>query len=91
MLKQASNRGHYDALRRFKLSGPMGADAGVMPKGDEQSHGTERVQYAPKAPGQDSMSAARAGMPDWLWDTFTSYDNVAPGRADGTFGQETIG
>jgi hypothetical protein len=66
----------------------MGADAGVQPKGDEVSHGTERIPYPAQETG---TSAARAGMPDWLWDNFTTYDQIAPGRADGTFGQETIG
>ena len=36
-------------------------------------------------------SAAAASMPDWLWDNFTTYDRAAPGRADGTWGQEVIG
>lgn len=72
-----------------KFASAMGADAGVQPKGDEVSHGTERVQYPAQTQG---TSAARAGMPDQLWDTFTTYDRgMAPGRADGTFGQEVIG
>lgn len=91
MLKNANNAGTLAALRRFKLSGPMGADAGVMPKGDEQTHGTDRAPYTPKAPGQSTPGELQANMPDWLWDAFTTYDNIAPGRADGTFGQETIG
>jgi hypothetical protein len=90
LLKNAHHRGTAAALQRFKLAGPMGADVGVMPKGDEQSHGTDRVQYARRDPtsvpnGQDPNMSA------WLWDNFTTYDNIAPGRADGTFGQETIG
>ena len=87
-IKQAFWNGMMDAHRRFKLAGPMGADAGVQPKGSEVSHGTARTQYPAQAEG---ISAARADMPDWLWDNFTSYDQIAPGRADGTFGQEVIG
>jgi hypothetical protein len=66
----------------------MGADAGVQPKGVEVSHGTARTPYPAQA---DGSSATRANMPDWLWDHFTSYDRIAPGRADGSFGQEVIG
>jgi len=66
----------------------MGASIGVQPKGPEVSHGTDRTQYPPQSGG---TSAARSNMPDWLWDHFTSYDKVAPGRADGTYGQEVIG
>ena len=87
-LRTAYTRGAYDALARFKLGGSMGADAGVQPKGDEVSHGTARTQYPAQVEGS---SAARANMPDWLWDHFTTYDQIAPGRADGSFGQEVIG
>lgn len=91
MIKTAHDRGRVEALVRFKLAGPMGANPGVMPKGEEQSHGTESVQY-PQGHPSDPTSAAHGDMPDWLWDIFTSYDgNVAPGRADGSYGQETIG
>jgi len=63
-----------------------------MPKGEEQSHGTARTQYPRTEPGDDLLrSEARENMPDWLWNAFTTYDHIAPGRADGTFGQETIG
>lgn len=71
-----------------KFANAMGASAGVQPKGDEVSHGTARTQYPAQAEG---TSAARANMPDWLWDHFTTYDQIAPGRADGSFGQEVIG
>jgi hypothetical protein len=67
----------------------MGADAGVQPKGDEVSHGTERVQYTKRAPSD--LALPPTNMPDWLWNNFTTYDQIAPGRADGTFGQEVIG
>lgn len=80
--------GAHAALTRLKLSGAMGAEPGVQPKGPEQSHGTARIQYPPQ---EEGTSAARANMPDWLWDNFTTYDRIAPGRADGTFGQEVIG
>ena len=93
-LRQALERGARDALSRFKLAGALGADAGVMPKGDEQSHGTERIQYAQRDAGPSETtegSAAASNMPDWLWDLFTTYDRTAPGRADGSYGQETIG
>jgi hypothetical protein len=71
-----------------KYGNAMGADAGVQPRGPEVSHGTTRAQYPAQAEG---TSAARANMPDWLWDHFTTYDQIAPGRADGTYGQEVIG
>jgi hypothetical protein len=79
-----------------KFAGALGADAGVMPSGPEQSHGTERIQYAQRDAPKDGAtplegSAAAASMPDWLWDNFTTYDRAAPGRADGTWGQEVIG
>ena len=84
-------RASYEAGRRAalaKFAGPMGADVDVQPRGPEVSHGTERAPYPAQEQG---TSAARADMPDWLWDHFTSYDRMAPGRADGTFGQEVIG
>ncbi len=79
-----------------KYAGPMGADVGVQPKGDEVSHGTDRVQYAKRETPSDGAPAMEAGsavsnMPDWLFDNFTTYDQIAPGRADGTWGQEVIG
>lgn len=88
----ATSKGARDALLRFKLAGPMGADSGVMPKGDEQSHGTDRVQYARKDTPDPSQTPSwwRDVMPDWLWDNFTSYDNIGPGRAH-EYGQEVIG
>lgn len=93
MLKHAHSRGALAALRAFKLAGPMGANAGVQPRGDEQSHGTERVQYAKRTNGQptpDESSTTAGSMPDWLWNLF-NYDTQAPGRADGSYGQEVIG
>lgn len=94
MLRDAFTAGARAA--RAKFAGAMGVDAGVMSSGPEQSHGTERIQYAPRETPNDGQppqqtSALAADMPDWLWDNFTSYDRVAPGRADGTWGQETIG
>lgn len=95
-VKKAFEAGRLAALTHFKLAGPMGADIGVQPKGDEVSHGTERVPYAARETPSDGAptldgSEAGANMPDWLWDNFTTYDRAAPGRADGTFGQEVIG
>jgi len=88
-LADAQASGTRSALVRFKLAGPMGADIDIMPKGDEQSHGTDRFQYQQRSPvsppnGQDP------DMSSWLWD-ISDLDHMAPGRADGTFGQETIG
>ena len=92
----AYTRGAYGALVQFKLGGSMGADAGVQPKGDEVSHGTERIPYAKRTTSNDGARAQAAGsavsnMPDFLWDNFTTYDQIAPGRADGSYGQEVIG
>lgn len=94
MLKQAYDAGVRAALAKF--GGAMGADAGVQPKGDEVSHGTERIPYAKRDTPNDGTSVldnseAAGNMPDWLWDNFTTYDRIAPGRADGTWGQEVIG
>lgn len=91
---KAYEAGARAALAKF--AGAMGADAGVMPSGPEQSHGTERIQYAQRDTPRDGAtplegSEAAANMPDWLWDNFTTYDSIAPGRADGTWGQEVIG
>jgi hypothetical protein len=95
-LRDTYTRGANAALTCFKLANSMGADSGVQPTGDEVSHGTDRIQYAKRetpndgAPA-DAASAWRANMPDWLWDNFTTYDQIAPGRADGSYGQEVIG
>jgi hypothetical protein len=95
-LVAAYTQGKNAALAHFKLANSMGANAGVQPRGDEFSHGTERIPYAHReTPGDgahtEAASNARANMPAWLWDHFTTYDNIAPGRADGSFGQEVIG
>lgn len=91
MLKTAHDRGARAALVFFKIAGPMGADIAVQPRGPEVSHGTEAIQYARRDAGPLApASAARADMPDWLWN-LSSYDRQAPGRADGSYGQETIG
>ncbi len=96
MLRLAHNRGVHEALVHFKLANSMGADAGVQPTGDEVSHGTERIPYAKRQTPSDGNPAQTAGsavsnMPDWLWNNFTTYDQIAPGRADGSYGQEVIG
>lgn len=95
-LRATYTRGAHAALVHFKLANSMGADAGVAPQGTEVSHGTERIQYAKRQTPNDGVPAQAAGsavanMPDWLWDNFTSYDQIAPGRADGSYGQEVIG
>jgi hypothetical protein len=95
-LVAAYTRGADAALARFKLANSMGANAGVQPRGDEFSHGTERIPYTRRDTSNDgapveASSSARTNMPAWLWDHFTTYDNIAPGRADGSFGQEVIG
>lgn len=95
-LARAYREGSRAALARLKLAGPGGADINVQPKGDEVSHGTSRVQYAQRGEGGSAPESAensewRADMPAWLWDNFTTYDHIAPGRADGTWGQEVIG
>ncbi len=89
MLKQARNQGVRAALARFKLSGAMGAPPGVAPRGDEQSHGTERHQYPARSPASDPNNQD-PDMSDWLW-TVSDVNHLAPGRADGTYGQEVIG
>lgn len=89
MLKQAHSRGVYSALVRFKLSGAMGAPISVQPRGDEQSHGTAQHQYPARSPAS-SPNSQDPDMPDWLWN-ISDIDHLAPGRADGTYGQEAIG
>lgn len=88
-LAEAYRRGQANALARFKLAGPMGADVAVAPRGDEQSHGTELRPY-PERQSSDPVDGQRPDMPDWLWN-LSEYDRIAPSRADGTFGQEVIG
>lgn len=85
-LRAAYEHGARAALLKF--AGPMGADIKVQPRGDEVSHGTARTQYPAQTEG---TSAARANMPDALWNQTRSYDHSAPGSADGSFGQEVIG
>lgn len=88
-LAQAWRQGTRSALARFKLAGPMGADIGVQPRGDEQSHGTERLQYPARPPTSDP-DGQDPDMSSWLWN-ISDIDHLAPGRADGSFGQEVIG
>jgi hypothetical protein len=96
MLKGAYFSGSDAALAHLKLAGPMGADHAPTPTGDGPIHGTELIPYAKRDSVNDGNKASLAGsavsnMPSWLWDNFTTYDKIAPGRSDGTFGQETIG
>jgi hypothetical protein len=89
---EAYTQGVYAARACFKQANALGADAGVAPKGPEWSHGTARTQYAERGREHAHGSEDAANMPDWLWDHFTSYDDdMAPGRADGSYSQEVIG
>jgi len=88
-LRAARRSGVESALARFKLAGAMGAPAGVQPHGSEHSHGTTRLPYPPRSPGSDP-AGQDPNMPDWLWN-ISDIDHLAPGRADGTYGQEVIG
>ncbi len=89
MLAHAYDQGRRTALARFKLSGAMGASPGVAPRGDEQSHGTYRHQYPARSPVSPPNSQD-PNMPDWLWN-ISDINHLAPGRADGTYGQEVVG
>lgn len=101
MLKTSYNRGAHAALCRFKVAidlpgtAPMGADYGVSPAGDEQSHGTDRTVYPPRRTSDGTSAAPAEGLPqdqfntDWLWD-ISKYDALAPG-ATGEWGQEVVG
>jgi hypothetical protein len=82
-------QGAKSALVKFKLAGPMGADIGVAPRGGEQSHGTERLQYPARSPASNP-DGQDPDMSSWLWDV-SDVDRLAPGNADGSFGQEVIG
>lgn len=76
-------------LARFKLGSSMGANIGVQPRGDELSHGTERFQYPSRSPSS-TPDGQDPGMSSRLWN-ISDVDHLAPGRADGSFGQEVIG
>jgi hypothetical protein len=93
MLKTAYIRGMCDARRKY--AGTLGASVAVQPQGVEMSHGTNSIPYPLKTPLAASENvdefAPPSNMPEWLWDNFTSYDQVAPGRTDGTFGSEVVG
>jgi hypothetical protein len=89
VLAHAHNQGRQAALAQFKLGNSMGADIGVQPRGDELSHGTERFQYPARSPAS-SPDNQDPDMSSWLWN-ISDIDHLAPGRADGSFGQEVIG
>lgn len=75
-----------------KFAGTLGASIGVQPTGPVVSHGTMATRYPPRAapePAVHSSQAASAAAS--LWDSFTSNDRLAPGRADGTFSDAVIG
>lgn len=95
MFKSAYNKGIQDALARFKLAGPLGAD---VPPGSIDAHGTTaRIPYAlrPSAnppPGEPYDDAAReraTGRVDWLWN-ISDIDHMGPGGAS-DYGTEVIG
>lgn len=94
MLQDAYKNGIAASLRRFKIAagGPAGASPGVMPRGDEMSHGTNLIPYAVRSrlnsdvaehQPQDQFNA------DWLWNN-QDLSRMAPGNVSG-FGQEVIG
>lgn len=95
MLRNAYNSGVTAALSRFKLAldvspGVMGADPGVAPRGDEQSHGTTLLPYPFKtSPHDPSVQPAKNQGTDFLWNLST-YDKLGPGMT-GEWGQEVIG
>lgn len=94
-LRDAYNEGCTAAFARFKLSNVvMGSSYGVMPRGTEMAHGTDRFQYPlrPRATSDagDPLERARAeSATDFLWG-LAKYDNHAPDNVSG-FGTETIG
>jgi hypothetical protein len=99
MLREDYNSGVGAALARFKLAdGTLGADYGVAPRGEEQSHGTRLNEYPLRrgdnsAPGDAYQFTSRAHGKDYgsdfLWN-ISKYDRWAPG-ATGEWGQEVIG
>lgn len=82
-LVEAYRQGVRDA--RTKLAGPMGADIGVAPRGDEQSHGTETIPYP-----SGRRETTDHDKIDRLWDLF-GKGREAPGGTGGQYGTETIG
>jgi hypothetical protein len=96
-LATAHRRGVTDALARFKVAGPMGAEYGVGPPGSEVSHGTMLLPNQPRSssnsvPGgaYDPATRLRAeGSTDALFN-ISEYDRQAPGNVSG-YGQEVIG
>lgn len=88
-LRAAQRDGVTRALARFKLASALGAPPGVAPRGEEHSHGTGRHQYPPRSPSM-APASQDPNMPDRLWN-MSDISRLAPGRADGTYGQEVIG
>ena len=82
-LEAAYDKGKKAAFARFKLAETMGADYGVAPRGEEQSHGTAEIPYQGRGQTTDP------DMSQWLWDIF-GEGREAPG-AVGEYGTETIG
>jgi hypothetical protein len=99
MFQSAFDAGFSAALRRFKLAdGTLGADYGVAPSGEEQSHGPRLNEYPLRRGsnpqlGSDYQFTTRSHGKDYgtdfLWN-LSEYDKLAPG-ATGEFGQEVIG
>ena len=80
---------HYGLAKHAAV---MGANYGVNPTGDEQSHGTERIEYprryrSSSAPFETLHQDQFNG--DWLWKN-QDLDHMAPGKVEG-FGTENIG
>ena len=99
MLKIAYNAGVKAAIAHFKLAETvLGASPGVAPRGEEVSHGSDRIQDAPQSAevppsgqGHQSPTQDKAhNAVDWLWN-ISEYDKLAPGGAGGQFGEEVIG
>jgi hypothetical protein len=98
-LRSHYNAGVRAALAQFKLAeGTLGADYGVAPSGEEQSHGTRLNEYPLRHAsnpqlGSDYQFTTRSHGKDYgtdfLWN-LSEYDKLAPG-ATGEFGQEVIG
>jgi len=88
------------ALTHFKLAETvLGASPGVAPRGgDEVSHGTDKIPYAPltasnprlQQPHDEQADTHAKGTTDFLWN-ISDYDHWAPGMSGGQYGQEVIG
>ena len=86
------NSGAMAALAHFKIAETvLGASPGVAPRGDEVSHGTDRIPYANlDSPHDEQTDALAKAKVDSLWN-ISDYDHWAPGTSGGSYGQEVIG